>query len=68
MRLPIETTTVKFAAAGPAKPVLDFETSRPKTDENRVPLLNVPPLPPDLASRTPSPSRWLDGQGAGLRT
>jgi hypothetical protein len=26
MRLPIDTTTVKFAAAGPAEPVLDFET------------------------------------------
>ncbi len=42
MRLPIETTTVKFAAAGPAEPVLDFETRQPKTDENGVPLFNVP--------------------------
>ena len=42
MRLPIDTTTVKFAAAGPAEPVLDFETRQPKTDENGVPLFNVP--------------------------
>jgi len=42
MRLPIDTTTVKFAAAGPAEPVLDFETRQPKTDENGVPLFDVP--------------------------
>jgi hypothetical protein len=42
MRLPIDTTTVKLAAAGPAEPVLDFETRQPKTDENSVPLFNVP--------------------------
>ena len=29
MRLPIDTTTVKFAAAGPAVPVLDLETRQP---------------------------------------
>ena len=42
MRLPIDTTTVNFAASGPAEPVLDFETRQPKTDENGVPLFNVP--------------------------
>ena len=42
MRLPIDTSTVKFAAAGPAEPVLDFETRQPKTDEHGVPLFNVP--------------------------
>ena len=42
MRLPIDTSTVKFAAAGLAEPVLDFETKAPKTDENGVPLFNVP--------------------------
>ncbi len=26
IRLPIDTVTVKFAAAGPAEPVLDYET------------------------------------------
>ena len=36
MRLPIDTATVKFAAAGPAEPVLDYETRTPKLDENGV--------------------------------
>ena len=30
MRLPIDTQTVKFAAAGPAEPVLDYERSSPR--------------------------------------
>ena len=34
MRLPIDTGTVKFAAAGPAEPVLDYETRAPKLDES----------------------------------
>lgn len=42
MRLPIDTTSVKFAAAGPAEPVLDYETRVPKLDENGVALFNVP--------------------------
>ena len=42
MRLPSDTTSVKFAAAGPAEPVLDYETRAPKLDENGVALFNVP--------------------------
>ena len=42
MRLPIDTAAIKFAAAGPAEPVLDFATKAPKTDENGVPLFQVP--------------------------
>jgi hypothetical protein len=42
MRLPIDTQTVKFAAAGPAEPVLDYETRAPKMDENGTALFNVP--------------------------
>jgi hypothetical protein len=42
MRLPIDTQTVKFAAAGPAEPVLDYETRVPKLDENGTALFNVP--------------------------
>jgi hypothetical protein len=34
MRLPIDTGIVKFAAAGPAEPVLDYETRAPKLDED----------------------------------
>ena len=36
MRLPIDTGTVKFAAAGPAEPALDYETRVAKLDENLV--------------------------------
>jgi excisionase family DNA binding protein len=39
MRLPIDTGTVKFAAAGPAEPVLDYGTRAPKLDENGLALL-----------------------------
>ena len=42
MRLPIDTTAIKFATAGPAEPVLDFTTKAPKTDENGIPLYQVP--------------------------
>ena len=42
MRLPIDTQIVKFAAAGPAEPVLDYETRSPKVDENGTALFNVP--------------------------
>ena len=42
MRLPIDTSTIKFATVGPAEPVLDFATKAPKTDENGTPLYSVP--------------------------
>lgn len=32
---------MKFAAAGPGKPVFDYETRSSKVDENGVALLNV---------------------------
>jgi hypothetical protein len=38
MRLLIDTGSVKFAAAGPAEPVLDYETRAPKLDENGTAL------------------------------
>jgi len=34
MRLPIDTGTVKFAAAGPAEAALDYETRASKLDES----------------------------------
>lgn len=42
MRLPIDTSTIKFATAGPAEPVLNFATKAPKTDDNGTPLYSVP--------------------------
>jgi hypothetical protein len=42
MRLPIDTQTVKFASAGPAEPILDYDTKAPKLDESGTPLFSVP--------------------------
>ena len=42
MRLPIDTSAVKFAAAGPSEPVLDFATKAQRTDENGVGIFQVP--------------------------
>jgi hypothetical protein len=39
MRLPIDTQTAKFAAAGPTEPILVHETRAPKLDENGTALL-----------------------------
>ena len=41
MRLPIDTQNVRFASAGPAEPILDFETRAPKLDESGTPLYSV---------------------------
>ena len=46
MRLPIDTSAMRFAGAGPAEPVLDFETRQPKTDEHAVPSFNFPVITP----------------------
>ncbi len=41
MRLPIDTTSLAFVCAGEAQPVVDYDTRRPKTDDNGVPLYQV---------------------------
>ena len=41
MRLPVDTTTAHFMAAGPPEQTLDFDTKVPKTDEAGVPVFNV---------------------------
>lgn len=41
MRLPIDTSGMGFIAAGAPEPVVDFDTRRPKTDENGVQLFQV---------------------------
>jgi hypothetical protein len=38
MRLPIDTNSLAFICAGDAQPVVDYDTRRPKTDDNGVPL------------------------------
>jgi hypothetical protein len=41
MRLPIDTVAVRFVTAGPAEPVLDYESRSQKVDVDGVPLYNV---------------------------
>lgn len=41
MRLPIDTVAVQFMSAGPAEPVLDFETRAPKLDANGLAVYSV---------------------------
>ena len=38
MKLPIDTSAIAFLCAMPPEPVLDFETRRPKADDNGEPL------------------------------
>jgi hypothetical protein len=42
MRLPIDTTELSFICAGTPEAVVDFESRRPKTDENGQALFQVP--------------------------
>jgi hypothetical protein len=41
MRLPIDTSSMRFISAGSAQPVLDFETRIQRVDELGRPLFNV---------------------------
>jgi hypothetical protein len=38
VKLPIDTSAIAFLCAMPPEPVVDFETRRPKADENGEPL------------------------------
>ena len=41
MRLPIDTQAVRFVTAGPAEPVIDFETKTQRVDASGQALFNV---------------------------
>ena len=41
MKLPIDTSAIAFLCALAPEPVVDFETRRPKADENGEPLSTV---------------------------
>jgi hypothetical protein len=41
MRLPIDTSAISFLCALAPEPVVDFETRRPKADENGEPLFVI---------------------------
>ena len=38
MKLPADTSSIAFLCAMPPEPVLDFETKRPRADDNGEPL------------------------------
>ena len=38
MKLPVDTSAITFLCAVEAEPVVDFETKRPRADENGEPL------------------------------
>jgi hypothetical protein len=38
MKLPVDTAAIAFVCAMPPEPVVDFETKRPRADENGEPL------------------------------
>jgi hypothetical protein len=40
-KLPVDVSTLSFFCAGEPAEVIDFESRRPKTDENGVPLYQV---------------------------
>ena len=41
MKLPIDTSAIAFLCAMAPEPVIDFETKRPRADENGEPLYTV---------------------------
>jgi hypothetical protein len=41
VKLPIDTSAIAFLCALPPEPVVDFETRRPKADENGEPLFVI---------------------------
>jgi predicted transcriptional regulator len=41
MKLPVDTSAIAFLCAVEAEPVIDFETRRPRADENGEPLYVV---------------------------
>jgi hypothetical protein len=41
MKLPVDTSAIAFLCAVEAEPVVDFETRRPRADENGEPLYMV---------------------------
>jgi hypothetical protein len=41
MKLPVDTSGIAFLCAVEAEPVVDFETKRPRADENGEPLYMV---------------------------
>ena len=41
MKLPVDTSAIAFLCAVEAEPVVDFETKRPRADDNGEPLYTI---------------------------
>jgi hypothetical protein len=41
VKLPVDTSAIAFLCAMPPEPVIDFETKRPRADDNGEPLFAV---------------------------
>ena len=64
MRLPIDTGSVKFAAAGPSEFVLDYETRAPKLDD---PQCSLAPPNSEMTKAEDVVQQLLDIQAATVR-
>jgi hypothetical protein len=66
MKLPVDTSAIAFLCAVEAEPVVDFETKRPRADENGEPLYMV-----QLIAMTDGAAEIIavkvPGQPSGLR-
>ena len=61
MKLPVDTSAIAFLCAVEAEPVVDFETKRPRADENGEPLYLV-----QLIAMTDGAAEILAVKVAGL--
>ena len=66
MKLPVDTSAIAFLCAAEAEPVVDFETKRPRADDNGEPLYMV-----QLIAMTDGAAEIIavkvPGQPSGLR-
>ena len=62
MKLPVDTSAIAFLCAVEAEPVVDFETKRPRADENGEPLYLV-----QLIAMTDGAAEILAGMPSGIR-
>ncbi len=58
MRLPVDTSTVNFVAAGPPEPALDFSTKAQKTDADGRPVFTVHLFAVAADASTLAITRW----------
>jgi hypothetical protein len=66
MRLPIDTSAISFLCALAPEPVVDFETKRPRADENGEPLYVIQLLAMGDGSADLIPVK-VPGQPSGIR-